>query len=244
MLTLAKSSDLDWSQACDELAEELLDEAGWNARPVNAVRLAAALGYEVAIDANQPSRGRFKRLGGRPTVFLAPDVRPERLQWAAAHELGEAVACRLFDRLDIDPETCAPALRELAATTLATSILLPRRWFLSDAERLDGDVALLKSVYSTASHELILNGLLRLDTLTMVSVFDHDRLTRRRTNGRLPAPPLLALEKAAQSQAHRTGRGVSLEGRGVRVQAWPVHEPAWQRELVRTTATEAGDDVD
>jgi len=232
-----------WAFACDEVAEEILAETGWRTRPVNAVRLAAELGYEVAYDAGQQSRGRFKRLGGRPTVFLAPDVRPERLQWAAAHELGEAVANRVFERLEMEADESTPAQRERAATALATSILLPRRWFVADATRLDGDVTALKAIYSTASHELILNGLLRLETLTMISVFDHNRLTRRRTNGQLDPPPLLALEQEAQSRAHRTGEGVSLIGRGLRVQAWAIHEPAWKRELVRTTPVEDGADL-
>jgi hypothetical protein len=167
--------------------------------------------------------------------LLAPDVRPERVQWAAAHELGESLAGSVFDQLDIDPEGADPSLRERTATTLATSILLPRRWFLDDAQRLGGDVPGLKSIYSTASHELILSGLLRMETLTLISVFDHGRLTRRRTNGQLTPPPLLALEREAQLQAHASGKAVVLRGSGVTVQAWPVHEPGWKRELLRTT---------
>jgi hypothetical protein len=209
---------------------------------VNALRLAQELGYEVAFDAAQAGRGRFKRLCGQPTVLLAPDIRPERVQWAAAHELGESLAGSVFDLLDIDPEEADPALRERTATTLATSILLPRRWFFDDARRLAGDVPGLKSIYSTASHELILSSLLRLETLTLVSVFDHGRMTRRRTNGQLSPPPLLSLEQEAQSRAHATGQAVTLRGRGVVVQAWPVHEPGWKRELLRTTPID--DDVE
>jgi hypothetical protein len=46
---------------------------------------------------------------------------------------------------------------------------------------------------------------------------------------------LLSLERDAQSQAHASGKAVILRGGGVTVQAWPVHEPGWKRELLRTT---------
>jgi Zn-dependent peptidase ImmA (M78 family) len=234
-----------WELACDEVAEEVLDDTGCRTRPVDAFQLAEEMGFQLAYDANQTGRGRVKRVAGRVTVLLAPDERPERLQWAAAHEIGEFAAHRVFDRLEMDLDEESPRLREKIASGLAAAVLLPKRWFFADARRLDGDVAALKAIYSTASHELILNRLLQMDQLTMASVFDHGRLTRRRTNGRLAAPPLLSLESEAQSLAHRTGEAVSLSGRGVRVQCWPVHERDWKRELVRTTALlEEGDWID
>ncbi|MBX3443408.1 MAG: ImmA/IrrE family metallo-endopeptidase [Planctomyces sp.] len=220
---------------CDDIVESLLDDVDWRETAVDSIRLAARLGLEVAMDAAQTSRGRLKRLAGRPAVFLAPDPRPERLQWAVAHEIGEWAAARVFDRLDLDPADAPTGQREQIAVLLAGAILLPRRTFLADAQRLGGRVPALKSIYTTASHELILNGLLRLRLLTLVSVFDHGRLMRRRGNGQLEPPPLLSLEREAQSRAHESGRGVTLKGRGVRVQAWPVHEPGWKRELLRTT---------
>jgi Zn-dependent peptidase ImmA (M78 family) len=224
-----------WSQACEELARELLEEASFDATPVDAFELARRLGIEVAFDAGQSSRGRLKRLSGRPTVFLAPDQRPERLQWAAAHELGEAFAVRIFQRLDIEPDE-NPVLREKAATAIAAAILLPRDSFFPEARQCGGDVPMLKRTFSTASHELILNRLLQLDSLSLISVFDHGQLTRRRTNGRLSPPPLMSVEQEAQRRAHTTGEPVVLQAGGLRVQAWAIHEPNWKRELLRTTS--------
>lgn len=224
--------------ACDDIAEELLAEAGWENPPIDAFALAAELGYEIAFDARQQARGRFKRLGGRPTMFLSPDDRPERLHWAAAHEIGESAAVRVFDRLDIDPHLAPDDLREQVAAQLAGSLLLPRSVFDADVRRCDGDVAALKLKYVTASHELILMSQLRFDALLMASVFDHGELTRRRTNGRLSAPPLMTIERQAQLRAHATGKPAVMTDRGVRVQAWPVHETGWKRELLRTTPLE------
>jgi hypothetical protein len=241
MTSLVLSESQSLVSACDEVAEELLAEAGWANPPVDAFQLAADLGYEIAFDARQEERGRFKRLAGRPTMFLSPDDRPERLQWAAAHEIGESAAWRVFDLLDLDPELAETDFRETVAAHLASALLLPRQPFEADVIRLDGDVPLLKSKYATASHELILTSQLRMEPLMLASVFDHGELRRRRTNGRLAPPPLMAVERQAQLRAHATGRPVVLAGRGVRVQAWPIHEAGWKRELLRTTPLEEED---
>jgi len=244
MMSLVVSHSPTLFSACDDVAAELLAEAGWIDPPVDAFLLAAELGFEVAFDARQQARGRFKRLAGRPTVFLSPDDRPERLQWAAAHEIGESAAYRVFDRLDIDPLLAESDLREKVAAQLASALLLPRRQFEADVVRHDGDVPALKHKYATASHELILTGQLRMESLMLASVFDHGELTRRRTNGRLAPPPLITVERQAQLRAHATGRPAVLTGRGVRVQAWPVHEAGWKRELLRTTPLETDDPDD
>ncbi|QDT53378.1 hypothetical protein Pan44_13950 [Caulifigura coniformis] len=244
MMSFVVSHPQSLASACDEVAAELLAEAGWGEPPVDAFQLAAELGFEVAFDARQQARGRFKRLAGRPTVFLSPDDRPERLQWAAAHEIGESAAYRVFDRLDIDPLLAASDLREQVAAQLASALLLPRRLFEVDVARHDGDVLALKLRFPTASHELILTGQLRLETLMLASIFDHGELTRRRSNGSLAPPPLMTVERQAQLRAHATGRPAELTGRGVRVQAWPVHEAGWKRELLRTTPLETDDAED
>jgi Zn-dependent peptidase ImmA (M78 family) len=239
-LVLSESQSLIF--ACDEVGEELLAEAGWSSPPVDAFQLAAELGYEIAFDARQEARGRFKRLAGRPTMFLSPDDRPERLQWAAAHEIGESAAWRVFERLDVDPQLAETDFREQVAAHLANALLLPRPEFEADVLRHDGDVPALKAKYATASHEMILMGQLRMETLMLASVFDHGELRRRRTNGRLAPPPLMAVERQAQLQAHATGRPAVLSGRGIRVQAWPIHEAGWKRELLRTTPLGTDDD--
>jgi hypothetical protein len=51
----------------------------------------------------------------------------------------------------------------------------------------------------------------------------------------------MTVEREAQLRAHMTGKSVVLTGRGVRVQAFPVHEAGWKRELVRTTPVEETD---
>ncbi len=189
MLSVLNVKSQSLVTVCDDIAEELLLEAGWAHPPVDAFSLAEILGYDVAFDARQGTRGRLKRLAGRPTVFLSPDDRPERLQWAAAHEIGEGAAFRVFDRLGLDPLLAPEKPPRADRFPIGPVALLPRRQFAADVRRTNGDLSDLKARYATASHELILMSQLRMDTLLLASIFDHGSLTRRRTNGRLAPRP-------------------------------------------------------
>ena len=74
------------SAAMDAAAMELLAAGGVDRPPVDAFRLAAALGITVAVDDRQRGRARYVRLSGRrargprPTILLTPEPRPERRQ--------------------------------------------------------------------------------------------------------------------------------------------------------------------
>jgi len=238
MTTAVRDGTSAWLGECTHVAHEILDECGVVAPPVDAWAVARTLGLRVAFDAFQQGRGRLKRIGGRTAILMRPEERPEREQWTLAHEIGEAVAQRVYARMDVDPQDVPPQRRELVANAMASSLLLPDGWFGRDAETCDGDVLRLKAIYSTASHELILFNLLKLPELSLASVFDQGRLTRRRGNGQLSPPPLLPLERQIWRLVHETGEPAEGTSAGVRVQGWPVTEPGWKRELLRTTVVE------
>ncbi len=236
MTRTTTESVLHWEQACDDVAEEVLAECGILVPPVDALELAARMDLPVAFDELQPTRGRLKRLVGRTAIFVRPEDRRERLQWSVAHEIGEACAHRVFTRIGCDPDEVSAGRREQVANVMASRLLLPGEPFLRDARLFDGDVLLLKQSYATASHELILLNLLRLPQLTLVTVLDHGAVTRRRGNGLLDPPPLLPAEREAVRRVRESESTVDLTADGVRVQGWPVYEPGWKRELLRTTA--------
>ena len=226
--TLART----WVSALDEVAADLLSQAGVNSPPVDALILAERLQIAVVFDADQQGRARHKRLAGASSIFLNPDDRPERLQWAAAHELGEVVAHRVAARAGAGDDL-SPGLREQIANQIASRLLLPRAWFAADAQRLDGDVLELKSLYRTASHELIAWRLLDLPEPSIVTIFDRGCMTRRRSNLDGQSPPLSPMERACWRQVHHSGKPLEQSIGAVRVQGWPVHEPHWTREILR-----------
>jgi len=144
-----------WSTALDEVAEELLGLAKFSAPPVDCLLVAERLGIVVAYDATLRGRARHKMLAGRSAILIRPDERPERLQWAVAHELGEAFAWQVYDQSASAAERDQPELRESIANLMASRLLLPSRWFFDDARRCGWDLRQLKHQYKTASHELI-----------------------------------------------------------------------------------------
>lgn len=233
-----------WTRSLDAVVAEALDEAGVAAPPVDAIAVARALGALVAIDDRLHERARHKSLrGSTSAIFLKPDPRPERMQWAAAHELGEMHAWKVFERVTIPDEgEPSPRLREAVANLLASRFLLPGKWFLRDAEAVRGDVLELKSIYRTASHELIAMRLLDLPLPTVVTIFDQGRLTRRVANqaGRMPRPQ--PIERECRLETRRRVRPVEMSDRRLKVQGWPIDEPGWHREILRTVPAMNWDD--
>jgi hypothetical protein len=234
------------STALDAVVVEILDVAGLTGPPVHAAAVAAALGIAVATDGRQQGRGRYVRLRGirgrapRPTILLRPEPRPERREWALAHEIGEHVAHRVFARLCVDPRETAPTARERVACQLAGRLLLPTAWFARDAVACRWDLLTLKARYPTASHELIARRTLDLAEPAIITIFDQGDVSLRQSNvpGRVPPP------SRAELQCWRVVHGVNRphEARHgmTTIRGWPVHEEGWKREILRTEVEEWG----
>lgn len=228
------------SAALDTVAEEVLAAGQITSPPIDALKLARALGITVAWDASQHGRGRYVRLsshgGGPPeaSILLRPEPRPERRQWAVAHEIGEHVAHRVFAALAVDPREVAPGARETVANHLAGRLLVPTARFAPDAGGCGWDLMELKATYATASHELIARRMLELPPPVIITIFDHGRVWLRRSNvpGRVPSPSVAELDCR---QACHTRNRAEQSSDGLRtIQSWPVHEPGWKREILRT----------
>jgi len=173
---------------------------------------------------------------------VAKAERPEREQWAVAHEVAESVACRVFQRLGILFDEALPTARELVANRLASCLLLPRRWFAVDGQQADWDLMALKVRYVTASHELIARRMLDMRPPIVVTVCDLGRVRWRRSNGAAPPPAMLREEKSLWCEAHETGLPTETTldaetGLGL-VRCWPIHEPGWKREILRSEVAE------
>src|SRR5262245_41455344 len=116
---LSEIPDDEFSGAVDAVAAEVLWEAGVYEPPVNALNVAEGLQLVVARDYSMPYRGRFVRLasrqrqdGGQGTIVVGEAERPEREQWAVAHEIGESVAYRVFERLGVSFDESLATARE------------------------------------------------------------------------------------------------------------------------------------
>jgi hypothetical protein len=196
-----------------------------------------------------PHRGRFVRLVGYEdhaetigTIVVGAAERPEREQWAVAHEIGESVAYRVFERLGVAFDDSLATAREQVANRLASALLLPRRWFASDGGDFDWNLFDLKERYSTASHELIARRMLEMRPPIVITLCDQGRIIWRRSNVTARAPGLIAEEKDAWRGTHESGlvSDETVDGAtGLeRVRCWAVHEPGWKREILRSEVAE------
>lgn len=231
-----------FAAALDDCAREVLAEGRVERPPVDAFDLAERLDFVVARDSAMEVRARFVRLGNgvrRGTILMADDPRPERRHWAVAHEIGESVAHRVFALLGVALADLPATARERVANHLASCLLLPRDWFAADGRTVDWDLWELKQIYRTASHELIARRMLEMPPPVIVTLFDQGRLQWRRSNALRRPPPLTPAETACWRLAWEQGQPTSCtdedlpeEVEGVR--SWPVHEPGWRREILRT----------
>ena len=229
----------EFATVLDDTVGEFLADAGCDAPPFDAIELARRSGMEIAVDSRLVNRARTiqmaapKRLA-RPSILLRPEPRPERRQWAVAHEIGEQLADRIFARLSVLPEEAGPGSRERVANLLARRLLLPTRVFGDDARQCDWDLLALKQRYSTASHELLARRMLDFAPRVIITVFDQGELRWRQGNLPGRAPPLSAAERACLSRVRALETAVDTTTDGDRIQGWPVTEPQWQREILRT----------
>jgi hypothetical protein len=247
---LSEIQDDEFAAAIDACAAEVLWEAGVIEPPVDALTVADGLGLAVTRDYAMSYRGRFARLagyessgrGGQGTIVVGEAERPEREQWAVAHEIGECVAYRVFDRLGIAFDESLLTAREQVANRLANSLLLPRRWFAVDGRDLDWDLIALKDCYCTASHELIARRMLEMRPPIVITICDLGRIHWRRSNVAARPPAMRPEEKTVWRESHETGlpseSTLDSESGLESVRCWPIHEPGWKREILRSEIAE------
>ena len=237
------------SAALDRVASKVLEEAGVDTPPVDAFAVAQSLGFAVAWDDRQTGRARLLRLADddgppRASIMLRSDPRQERRQFAVAHEIGEAFAHRVFTQLGVAPAEVQPVAREQVANYLAGRLLLPSAWFEHAAIECSWDLPALKRSFSTASHELIARRMLDFPPPVIITVVDAGRVTFRRTNVPGRAPPVCEAERQCQRQSNDSGQPSDTSTPAMTIRAWPIHEPTWRREILRTDLHDADFQVD
>jgi Zn-dependent peptidase ImmA (M78 family) len=223
-----------WDRAIDELCGEILMRLATDEPPVDALHAVRLLGCELAYDQSQMGRARQKMIEGQPAVLLKPDDRPERLQWATAHEIGEIFAWQICERTSASLEELPEAFREQLANRFASRFLLPTDWFQADLRMMGRDLFLLKERYRTASHELISRRLQDFQPEIIVTVIDQREISSRKNGFSRHPGGLMTAEREAIRESHESGRPYNSESSGVRMEVWPIHERSWKREILFT----------
>jgi Zn-dependent peptidase ImmA (M78 family) len=221
------------------MVEELLNAAGVQAPPVDAIDLAQRhLGMVVCLDKRQQQRGRAQRAQGRQQIYLRPEPTEERHQWTVAHEIGEHLKVELLERLSIEPSEARGMTGESLANLFAYHLLVPGRWFGAEARDRDYDLLELKQRYRTASHEVIAWRFLDLPAPCIVTIIDNDRISRRRSNAWPTKRQLTPAEQKCQRQVHQRSQAKVVQEGSWTVQGWPIHQDDWKREILRSVVEE------
>jgi Zn-dependent peptidase ImmA (M78 family) len=225
----------DVLSSVDRVIEEVLTAAGMSEPPIDTITLARDhLGIEVCLDRGQKQRGRAQRSAGREQIFLKPEPTEERHQWTVAHEIGEHLKPTLLERLGTPPEEARAMAGESLANLLAHHLLVPTRWFQTDAPSMSYDLLALKERYRTASHEVLALRMLDLPEPCVISIIDNDHLYRRRSNAWQVQRRLESPEQRCQHYVHDYGRPKLVQDGGWTVYGWPVHRIEWKREILRS----------
>jgi Zn-dependent peptidase ImmA (M78 family) len=224
----------------DRMVEDLLEKGGIGAPPVNAIALAQAhLGMVVCLDGEQPQRGRAQRAGAKRQIYLRPEPSEERHQWTVAHEIGEHLKASLLQNLGLEPAETRAMAGESLANLFAYHLLVPTRWFATDAPDLDWNILKLKKRYRTSSHEVIAWRLLDLAEPCIITIVDNDCIHRRKSNAWPVRRKLEPVELKCQSYVHENSRPRTVQENGWTVQGWPVHQATWKREILRSVVDDA-----
>jgi len=225
----------DIADVVDQAVADLLQAAGVERPPVDAIGLARRhLGMDVCLDRAQPQRGRAQRAAGRRQIFLRPEPTEERHQWTVAHEIGEHLKPTLLRCLGIEPEQTRAMTGESLANLFAHRLLVPTCWFAGDAPVCGYDLLGLKQRYRTASHEVIAWRFLNLPAPCIVTIVDNDHVERRRSNAWPVRKQLEAPERECQRYVSHHSRPQVVREEAWTVQGWPVHQPDWKREILRS----------
>jgi Zn-dependent peptidase ImmA (M78 family) len=228
-------------QTIDRFVDELLDSASVSGPPVNAIHLAQRhLGMVICLDEKQPQRGRAQRSGKGKLIYLRREPTGERHQWTVAHEIGEHLKVSVLQRLGVESGQTPVMAGESLANLFAYHLLVPQRWFADEATQLNYDVLALKKRYHTASHEVIAWRLLDLPSPAIITIIDNDHIYRRRSNAWPTRRHLEPVEEECQRYVHYYSRPKVIHKDQWTVHGWPVHQPDWKREILRSVVDSDG----
>jgi Zn-dependent peptidase ImmA (M78 family) len=202
---------------------------------VDAIQLAQGhLGMVVCLDSRQSQRGRAQRAAGRKQIYLRPEPTEERHQWTVAHEIGEHLKTVLLERLSVTPEETRSMAGESLANLFAHHLLVPTSWYAGDAATVGYDLAKLKKRYRTASHEVLALRMLDLAEPCIITIIDNDHIHKRRSNAWPVRKQLELPEERCRKFVNKLGKPHTVRAAGWTVRGWPVHQPEWKREILRS----------
>lgn len=233
---------MDFSQeelveAVERLVGGLLERAGANEPPVDALRIAEDhLGIPVTVqepeedERGRPRAGTRRRPEGIVFSSLASD---EQRQTAAAQGVARAILPDLLRKFGVEPGTENKQMAGHIRTLIASRLLVPTRQLRSALRSCKYDLAVLKKHFRSASMETIAHRLLDLDDPCVIAIVDDGVVSSRRGNAAAVSKKLTPAEQACLERVTQQDLPDVQRCEGWRVQGWPVPGRPFQRVILR-----------
>jgi len=220
------------AEMLDGIVEDLLAACQIEGPPVEPKKIADKLGIVYDEAELRGRRGQSFRRRGRQHVEVQREDRPERKNFALAHEIMELELKKVLD----DPGEC-----HRRANLGASFLLMPTKWFREECFRTGFDIGELKKVFYTASWEAVALRTLNFSA-AIITILDGGRVTRRKSSYSFYVPRKLSQEeKEVVQQVLRTRKTHRKHFSSCEVAAYPVFEKEYRRVIVRTTFDEWGE---
>ncbi|HEY3789839.1 MAG TPA: hypothetical protein VGL71_13335, partial [Urbifossiella sp.] len=193
-------SQEDLIDAVERLTAGLLERAGVNEAPVDALRIAEDhLGIPVTIEeAEDDERGR-PRAGSRRRaegIVLSPHATEEQRHTAAAQGIARSLLPDLLRKFGIEPGTEDKQASAFIRGLIVARLLVPTKLLRSALRNCKYDLPALKQAFRTASFEAIALRLLDLDDPCVIAIVDDGVVAIRRGNAGSVSKKLTPAEQA------------------------------------------------
>jgi hypothetical protein len=175
--------------------------------------------------------------GATQPLVLDPDQPEEIQQWAAARAVGAHLKPALLGRLGLDTAEGRGLGGASLPNRVAERLLTPTAWFASDSASFGYELPKLKWRYRTAGSELIAARWLDLPEPCLVTVYDGERVVRRRSNAWRVTRQPSASEQQCRRAVAASGRPQTVVQGGWTVRGWAVADPV-PRIILRSVVDE------
>ena len=234
---MADFSADDLLEACERLVTGLLERAGVDSPPVDALRVAEDhLGIPVEeVEPETDERGRpLPRTGRRRSgIVLSPHMSEEQRQSAAAQGIARTLLPDLLRKLGI-PEASDNRQASAHFRGLITArILIPTRQLRTALRNCKYDLFALKDVFTTATIEMIALRLLDLDDPCVIAIIDDGVVATRRGNAMPAGRRLTPAEQQCLDRIMELDLPQKVRSDGWSVSGWPISERPFRRVILR-----------
>lgn len=235
----------DLHDAVERRVRELLDRAGIQEPPVDALMLAEAH-FGQAVEYVDPD-DQPRQYGDRPrpkfkpnTILLKEDMTPQAMQLLGARAVARKLLPDVLQSLGVPHGMETKGMQTQFANLIVPRLLLPTKWFAADARRAGYDVLDLAKRYTSAGPETILARFLDVaDDPMVVTLLDDGVVAGRKANRFAVGRKLMPAEEKCRELVEETGKPAKARAEGWTAWGWPTRGVPFRRILVRA----APDDV-